>query len=423
MEKHFEWATQKVAFYSELFDTNAVNKRYFHHIFRFANSVLGEKIIPIELVATFRQSSFIYHRKNESAIFFDLGQSFLLKSIFKTIASGRGFSALVEIFKQSACLYIVNQDYNFASLLSKHPLVPYQNYYLCKESDLAFYAKIMSRYKEILQSSEFYTLVDNFIIGHEIFHYLNHRKHSIEGFKKYSGEYFENALNECCYEQRDDFAEIASYYGRNPISKEGLEKIRSDLASRRIDYIARKEKLIEEIECDYFAFLYMTRFIRRDQEKSIESVKFFCNLFYILFCFFDLHFAINRRFLHSISSGISSTKPPDIADINLRKVALVDIIWNYIYNNVLLPNNFGTKEINSLYVKFREDIFNFKSAIDNLYLMPITKAFYDILENGERIKDTIPKKKVYNFHIKDFAERVIKSGNLFNLEDHEGAFY
>ncbi|NHE55786.1 hypothetical protein [Cyclobacterium plantarum] len=423
MEIQFEWATQKVEFYSELFDTKTVNKGYFHHIYGFAKSVLGEKIIPIELVATFRQSSFIYHRKNQSAIFFDLGQSFLLKSIFKTIASGAGFSALVEIFKQSACLYIVTQDYNFASLLSKHPLVPFQKYYSCKEDDLAFYGNIMSRYKEVLQSTEFYKIVDNFIIGHEIFHYLSHRKHSVEWFKRSSDEYFEDALNQCCYEQRGDFAEIASYYGRIKLSKESLEKIRSDLASRRIDYIARKEDLTKEIECDLFAFTYMTRFICKDQEKSIDSVLFFCKLFYILFCIFDLHFAINRRFLLSIRSSISCTKPPDIADINFRKVALVEIIWNHIYNNVLLRNGVNNKEINSLYVKFREDIFNFKAAIDNLYLIPITNAFYDMLENGERIKDSIPKKQVHNFHIKNFAERIIERDDVFNLQDHENAFY
>lgn len=417
MENNVVWSRQKAETLSNLFALKNINKDYFTHICKFSDIVLGEKNIPIELIASYRQSSFVLHRKTESVIFFDVSQSFLLKNIFRTISNGSGYSSITEIFKQSSCLSIIEENYHFASFVYRHPLLPFTQYYLVQEKDLAKYGNYMTGFSEHLKTSFFEKLVDYFIVGHEIFHYLKHQKHINRGISETSSKIFDLALQQCCYENQENFEEIATYYGKVSLSREGLDKIRQDLKNNRTYFIAEKKRLLDEIECDWFSFELIADFVLKEN-RNIKSAIEFSKLFFLIFSFFELQTTIAQRFRRTFNS--EGFKTEGVAESNFRKVALIMVMKQYILDKHL-PKNSTEKEIDSLYQKLHYEMFDLKLAVDNLYLMPTIKATIDILDNSAKLEKDLPKGNVFEFHVKSLAERIIGRDEVFNLKDHPNA--
>ncbi|NTS42887.1 hypothetical protein HRG84_18510 [Flavisolibacter sp. BT320] len=417
MSNNVVWSGQKAAILSNLFASENINKAYFTHVHSFSEIVLGDRNLPIELIASYRQSSFVLHRRTESVIFFDVSQSFLLKNIFRTISNGSGYSSLTEILKQSGCLYVIEENYHFASFVFRHPIVPFTQYYLVQEKDLANYGNYMESFSEHLKTSFFQNLVDYFIVGHEIFHYLKHQKHVDRGVSEASSKIFDLALQQCCYENQENFEEIATYYGKVSLSREGLDKIRQDLRNNRTYFNTERERLVDEIECDWFSFELIANFVFK-QNENIKSATEFSKLFFLIFSFFELQATIAQRFRRTLKSEGFRTE--GLAESNFRKVALIMVMRQYIVDRYL-PKGSTQQEIDFLHHQLDHEIFDLKLAIDNLYLMPTTNAVIDILDNSAKLEKDLPKGNVFEFHIKSLAERIIGRDEVFKLKDHPNA--
>ncbi len=418
---HYEWTVEKAKYYSEVFEFGRINSKYFSHLTDILEIYFDSQELPVELVSTFRQSSFITHRKDQSAIFFDFGQSFILKNIFKQISDGKGFSRITEILKQSGCLSILNQDYRYAKLIFICPQIPFVNYYLANNNDLKIYSESLQSISKILSTPYFTEMIDHYIIGHELFHYLKKRNLTEGDWEQESKGYFDFSLAQCCYENHPDFKKIATYYGKVMIDNDGLNKIRRDLEIRRDYYNLNKDFLIEEITCDMFSFKMIAELLNYKYSLNNFQLKNLCYLFYMIFSIFDLYYAINKRFSLSSKSSIHDVKSAESANINFRKVALVEIMCNYLIDK-FFPENSNSKKRNSFYSDFHNDMFKFKLMVDNLYIMPTTNAIKDILNNCEKLKKSLPEEIVSKYEITSLINRIIDRDELFNVNEKSTAF-
>lgn len=422
MSKSPQWILNTIEQHSEVFGNNSYNENYFNHIHQFANEIAKGKFSSIEYISTCNQSSFVTTCENESVIFFDVAQSLLIKNAFNKIGESDDFRLLADTLKRAGCLFSLHRDYNFSSLAFRHPIIEYENYYLVDEEKLNEYRYDLSAFKNILADPEFPHLIDYFIIGHELFHLLKRNGHLTNVDHSYSAGLFDFALTQCCYEDQPNFKEIATYYGELSLDNDALESIRRDLQTRRKHYLANQSFLEEEIQCDFFSFqCLLNSYFDRDL-KSIDNHINFAATFFFIFSVFDLHFAMNRRFLHSESTGIDELKPGGIADMNFRKVALLEGMIIYVLKRCDFYEQKGEGLFFEAIYKYRQVLFEFKKAIDGLYLMPVTRAIRAILENTETLMDKTLSGAVAEYKIRSLLELIIQSEGMFNQTEVEKAF-
>lgn len=413
MDTRFEWSINKSRQYSEVFDYTSIERNDFQHLFDFCSNYLDQfkSSIAFEIVSTARQSSFISHRRSESAIFFDLSQTKTLQAIYDKIGNGYDYKSISDILRQSGAMYISKSDYNYALQVVNAKIDDEKTYYLELNEVLKTYKELLSVIKQYFTNGFLSTVNDFFVMGHETFHLLSHRGFlSNYGIKQTSQETFEFALNQCCYENHTNFVEIATNNHKIQISKSGLETIKLDLKNRRQRYLEKESYLKEEIECDMFAFMIVMEYITNNYKgfNTYENLINVSILFYINFCFYDLHFAMNKRTELSLRKGINSEKPDNIADINLRKVALAYSMFNYIHHPMTSDGEINEEQYIERLNYYLRLIQEFKLSIDGLFVMPTTLMMKDVLEYCEKGKEKISMKnqtQMEKVFIADYLKR------------------
>lgn len=410
MSIHYQWSSEKAEKLCEVINISNLNEKIFSHVFKFANDLLEDNIIPIEFISSFRQSSFITHRKDESAIFFDIGQSFILKNICFAISNRNGFPVIANILKQSGSLTLAYDNLTYAFFTNELPIDFSKQFYNVDQFSLKSYSNYLSN-KSFLNPNHD-TLIDKYIVGHELFHYLKHRKLLNVDDWKISNSYYDLALIHCCYHEQPNFQEIASLYGRIQLSEKKLKEMYVDLTERKKYYLRYRNEITEELTCDIFSFQQLMFENFRNEEMTESSLKDFCFFFYFLFCIFDLHLAMTNRFRHSLNSGIKSLKPSNIADMNFRKVAVLQTIYDCIIHYYYRSKS--KQEIVNFYSSFQKEIFEFKCAIDSLFVVPTTLSLEDVLLRCEFAKDEI--NNVFDLEmINSFTSLIIREDQLFGL--------
>jgi hypothetical protein len=385
MWQKFDWAKRRASSYSDVAAKNRLQPEAFRHVFDFFDTFFKDEAIDLHLVTTSRQSARITNRETESAVFFDINQSYFLKNILRKISLNEDCVALANVYIQSAALYISAENKEYATILANLTTDKdyKQHYYFVSQDQLDDYEGKLAGLRRILPSPIFSDAVDWYIIGHEVYHYRKYTEpDKYFGFVRAAEGYFDEALTECCYEDRPDFKEIATYWGQLDIDDAGLESIRNDLVNRRAYYLSNKDNLVEEIACDLFSFHSLMNSMLDNFGDDVKTFREFSAYFYLLFNIFDLHFAMNRRATLSYNKGIDADKPADIADINLRKVALIYIMFDNYSNR--LVQKYGAANTEGLpFEVFKTEIANLKHAIDHLYIMPITVIVRGMLYRAE----------------------------------------
>jgi len=422
MRTPLQWIEDTIKQHSQVFRTTKYNNQYYEHIYQFADALAKDKYSSIQFISSFDQSSFASTYEGERVIFFDVVQSQLLKNAFKQIVAHDDFLALADTLKKAGCLYILDRDYHFSSVTFRHPVIAFTNYYLIDETKVEQYKPLLGPLKTIALLPEFSELLDNFIIGHEMAHLLINNGYFPASNKIFYMKMFERTLEKCCYENEPNFEKIARYYGELDNVEMNLEDLKNDLIIRRKHYLANQTYLAEEMECDLFSFQYLLDYYFKKDPKEIDRHLDFACTFFMIFSVFDLHYAMIRRFDLSERRGIDALKPGGIADMHFRKVALLDGMIAYILKRNSVLEVSGEREFIRIYDDFRQAMFQFKKAIDGLYLMPVTKAIHAILKNVETMKDQIPSKLVREDDVRSLLERITRNDGMFNQEELDKIF-
>jgi hypothetical protein len=384
MVNNFAWASKRAAEHAKIFETGSINIDAFSHVKPYFDMLRGNAEIDLHLVSTARQSSFMLERGQQNAVYLDLSQSFILKNLFNQIRRGNSYIELCESIKSAAALYISVEDDVYAAILSGLPSVSAysEGYYLVTKETVEGFKESFQPVYALMAGPVFPQMIDWYLLGHEMSHYYLHTNPvGFSGTSSDAESLYEMALASCCYENQDNFDDIANYYGLLNLSEEALATIRGDLANRRVYYAKNKANLVEEIACDFWAFVRIAEFFFHYYPDNVQSFRNFSTIFLLLFSIFDLHFAMIRRSALSLKTGIKSLLPADIADIHLRKMAIIYGMYNYYLsrcrdNGKFLPNELTFEDYNN-------SISGLKTAIDSLYIAPSTKLFSDLFSRAE----------------------------------------
>jgi hypothetical protein len=191
MKKAPEWITETVEQHSEVFGNYEYDENYFAHLDFFAKILAKDQFSSIEFISACKQSSLTSIHENESVIFFDVAQSLLLKNAFSKISESDDLHLLTDTLKRAGCLFILHRDYNYSSLVFRHPIIEPLNYYLVGDKKLEKYKSLITPFKKIFTMPDFSHIVNYFIVGHELFHLLNRNGH----FTNVAHSYRTNSLN------------------------------------------------------------------------------------------------------------------------------------------------------------------------------------------------------------------------------------
>ncbi len=341
----------------------------------------------IQLISSFRQSSFISHRRDESAIFFDINQAAIIIKLVEQIASEElSYIDVATTIKNCCSLYIYNKATQFSTLIKNTTLFHQDKYFQIDYFSLERNYSNFRNIKRQLRQENVSFMVMQIILAHECYHYITFRNLEPSS-KEPAKKLFEFALEQVCYENQPNFEDIAKYNGNLPsLSKETLLTIKTDLKNRRSYYECNKTHLIEEIDCDVFALTSILDMKLNDPTKSYsfqEILNFGIN-YYLVYCILDFHIAMNRRALMSVEGSVKGIKPANIADMNLRKAAIIRCTFNFIFYHFFGDDSSTDKKYDQDYSDYTKKIFDVKLGIDFLYIMPITNLTTEYLEMIEQ---------------------------------------
>jgi len=383
------WSEKKAKRYSNFYPYLEIENSKFKHlkelmIYRYVGAEF--KQASIHLVSSFRQSCFIAHRKKESAIFFDIYQFAILIKLARQLSSeGTSYIELAETIKSCCALHIKKKDPQRSKLIQHTKLSHNDNYFQIDIPSIKNHYYNFNLIKKDLRRENVSFIVEQLLLSHECYHYVIYR--NLEPTSNASAlRMFDFSLNQVCYEKESNFEEIAMYNGNlTSLSFEKIEQIRQDLKDRRRYYESNKEHLVEEINCDIYAFSSALDLKLGVSSNSIdfeELLKFSIN-YYIIFCLLDLHIAMNKRSMISVYKVIDDKTPANIADMNLRKVAMVRFMFDLIFYKCFGNEKSTEDKYYDDLKTYSERVFDVKMAMDFLYVMPITNLTREYLMSIE----------------------------------------
>lgn len=377
------WSQRTAARYSDLCAPEQIRKEPREALLSLLSRILaGPKPdqLRAEFIATKQQSASVITKGDEGVILFDVAQSMVLKRLFHLVASDQPYDAAAKVLGAAAGLSVADQHPALCSALLSLS-VPEQAEYVHDEVALRQHYGVLKLMLETLLTDSQSSIIDGFIFAHEISHFMLHEPDKLM-MRVQAGarSAFEFALNEVCYEKRPDFEIIAQHYGAIHIEPAELERIRDDLANRRMHYEESREHLIEEITCDAYALTVLMSGHARvwqpmggDSNENLSGFSRFAQTFFLVACLSDLHQAMIKRAHLSATAGIDSEKPGNIADMHFRKIALLYTIAECAMTCVPATDRNDQTFTEMLY-QVKQVIGLQKQALDALVVIPITRV-------------------------------------------------
>ena len=202
---------------------------------------------------------------------------------------------------------------------------------------------------------------------------------------------FSFAMEQVCYERHPDFEAIASHGGVITFEAGGLDRIRRDLANRRLRYEASKVTIVEEIVCDAYALVLLANshapvwhLASDDVAAVLDGFLRIARSYFLIMALADLHHAMIKRVRLSIVSGVEAEKPADFADMHFRKIAMIYSMTEFAMT--CLPESMRQPDaFQGLLPWFVEQIGIQKYSIDALVVMPVTRVIFDALRELEGV--------------------------------------
>ncbi|GJH31010.1 hypothetical protein CBA19CS42_40860 [Caballeronia novacaledonica] len=362
--------------------------------------------LSLEIVASKRQSACLVERSNEAVILLDLAQSMVLKRLFDSVVAvgtDQPYKEAAEIIAAAAGLAIADESPTlFEALLSLK--VPYKGHYSHEEPELIVHYGALKAILPTILVDWTSSLVDGYILAHEAAHYMVRRPDPfMSGLKSCANNAFTFALDQVCYDRDPDFEAIATYGGKIRFKPGALDRMRQDLADRRIRFEAIKGAIVEEIVCDAYALVQLANSHASVWHADSDDVNvwlkgYLCiaRSYYLIMALADLHHAMIKRVRLSIVSGIEP-EPADVADMHFRKITILysiaDIAWTCLPDSLRQPDAFP-----GLLHWVAEQVGMQKRAIDALVVMPAARVIYDALRefeamttNRDSISDQVPR--------------------------------
>jgi len=345
-------------------------------------SLEGRKPAPLSLepIASKRQSACLLERPDEAVLLFDLSQSLVLHRLFDLVRTDQPYDEMARVLGACAGLAVADESPALCDALLSLT-VPQEPEYLHRPEDVARHYQLLCSLLPKFNYRWLRSLVHSFLIAHEVAHFRHKDPAGLPEGSKASAEIaFKFALSQVCYEDRPNFEDLVSHHGALPTGQDDVERIRRDLVNRRRHYEENRDHLIEEIFCDSFALLTVTNLHMsawRPQEaeghKLLESYLAFAQAFFLIAILADLHQAMIQRAKLSLSGGVESEKPGDIADMHLRKMALMCAVADQGMSS--FPESEWTQEKGEAMLQDVTALLGAqKQALDALVVMPVTRV-------------------------------------------------
>jgi len=390
MISSFSWSKQYAHDHVLFFPDNCLRKKQLSHVPQFMERLLEEikEPVALEFISSYKQSSHVVSEGlTKNGLFFDLAQASIIKNVLFKIAQDYQASNVAKILWESACVYIHRAHPQYAAIMTNQPINPFGEYYAENIPELNAHYHRLNPLRTAFSSSSFLNTVDHFIVAHEVFHLLKHQKKiDLSEVISASNDLFEYAMEQCCYQHNDNFHDIATYHGRIEVSASKLEEIRKDLDKREAYYRKKKKFILEEIQCDAYAYeQVMSHLFDNQPISNIQNIISISLQYLLLFSVFHLHYAINQYVSLSANSTLDGEKPAHVANFLLRAIALGKKMSNYIANKISNEHRKNFRQY------FHQELFLTKTAFDSLYTMPVTKIISDNLRHCEQERATTTK--------------------------------
>lgn len=282
-------------------------------------------LVGIFPIADEEQTAFASCTDNEAALFFDIGQTIILKSAFTGLLSKGSEVDIFRLFQASAALNVARKDGFYADKFGDSWSVLSTNEEMVRPDLLsagrAGLAKVVQP-----ESREWYSLiVDASIISHEIYHYLVSRGLAIRDIELYVDEVYEQAV--------DVAANDISAFNVDSISPEGRVKYAKEREIKRAHYLSRKSHLSEEIGCDVFSFIKTFDIVAQHKDDDVFESNHYLPILALFFVSFNFHL-LHLAFLDIV--GFYREHPSNEirknagSTFNLRRIAVQTIACDWV---------------------------------------------------------------------------------------------
>jgi hypothetical protein len=263
------------------------------------------------------QTAFIVCNEKESAIFFDVGQSAVLKSAFASLRSADPQQTAFRLFLGTASLKISPGDRFLADKLGDAISRPYDGPPLVDKETLEDARGALFRYAHPSLQSLFDTIVDFGIVAHELYHYRAHRSLIIDELDQFVAAHYAELVQTATVS--------AGPLKGNFESPAKLGKFNRELLAKQDYYNKERRMISEEIACDLYAFTSVAEWLLRrttNANEMPELLEMLIALNSISFNFHLLHLAFTERAVNFADGIIGSDLPGSMSLYNLRRVAI-----------------------------------------------------------------------------------------------------
>lgn len=302
----------------------------FHHIF--CTEKPGSK--GLRFIADERQTSFMMPQKKrgESAIFFDVGHSLIVKSIYSALCGADAQSDVFKTCLSAATLSLTKKDGLFANLLGDCQTLKIDDLGIVSDTDMADVSGSIDVYKGKEWQTLFGYILDASIIAHEAYHEL-----------VFHSERDDNCRATVDHNYPSFVSVVSDTAGpfQNPGPEDEMLKYQNEVTLRSDYYESRIESIKEELECDLFALLGCYNVIKpiKNYERSSDWIFDLMSVFFLTFCVYQLHEGIlyrARARFDDLQEGQIAAGP---GLFNLRRVAIGAIAGSIYGGSVAEESN------------------------------------------------------------------------------------
>jgi len=372
------------------FVQNALNKNYLksiipqkHFIDRLnlirelalKNTRTNSKLPKLYLTSNSNQSSFIRRNlNNESAIFFDVGESLLLKSSFSKMFNGYVLPTghkdldLLSLMFTAASLSASKSDEKYADLIGDSRSQPYLFNFL----DDRIFDSVTGSLSGYLTSSNlqlFSLIVDASILGHECYHYRFKEGFRDNNITKFLDQHYDQFVQESV---EVDF----SYFTNMRTTTKAKLKTQDEAKLRLNRYKHNKNHLIEEIECDLFGLKILLEFLENRSFQNLNEIEILDKatpLYFLDRCLHLLHTGTIKRTHFYRTHHKQNYLPDDLGDFNLRRVALAHYSSELVARAKSQQIRDSAERLHSFNVAYQaclEELGKIYYEVCELFLMP-----------------------------------------------------
>lgn len=387
-----KWLKSAIEARSDLVGTSMIGDGYFSQAIECLNSLMSQidKTYQIFVVASKSQNSSIMEIDDEKVITLDVTQSLVLKELVRRMHTTPGPLYVVDLLQVCCAIDISEGDENHSLLLLEPTLDDSSPIWHVDLPERLNTMNLLSDYEPVISQGFPYETVDIFIALHEFHHLLhNEQQDMTEWARQISKESFEYAKHKILGHKRDDFKSWV--IDLVDMSDDGLEEIKKDLEAREESYALRANEIIEELASDVFAIGLLAQSAVPNTPERLYQLS---HIIFLIFSAYDLHQSMIKRARHSIKEGIANFKPAHVADLHLRKIAMVYALARLHYLQVSdkhFDSNVSKEELSEYLSHYEDALYTYNTILINNYVIPVTKGMRQIFEGAESSKNSLRK--------------------------------